>query len=198
MVKRGFTIIEICVVIFIILGAAFVFLPKGIESTKQAKLISHWVQQYSELEYMFSVIKSEFDAEGDYSPIKFQEKIESNLRLLKPVDRVYKQYLRNGIEINPVSLYNPEMFYETNNNEIVGFKWVKKDCKGHELCAVLTFDVNGYSEPNVFGIDIFGVNVKSDKITALGEGIESKELKKDCENSGIYCSYYYLIGGRFE
>ena len=83
-------------------------------------------------------------------------------------------------------------------NEIIGFKWINENCEKDELCAIMIFDLNGLEKPNVFGEDIFGININRNGISAFGEDTDINMLKQNCKSSGTYCSYYYLIGGHFE
>lgn len=197
--KNGFTIIEISVVFLLILGTLFIFLPKGIESTKQAKLISAWTQKYSDIQYMFGVMKTQMNVDDSFSMNNFRESVRTHLRITKPLEKPYEPSLKTGLKLDNTSLYKADKYYETVNGELVGFKWKDKNCQRDELCAVMTFDLNGVEMPNIFGRDIFGVNIYKDRVEAFGEEIsDTKDLKKYCDSTGIDCSYYYLIGGRFD
>ncbi len=64
----------------------------------------------------------------------------------------------------------------------------------------MMFDMNGIKGPNIWGKDIFGINIYIDgKITPLGYDWNLEELKQDCSEhgSGVSCSHYYRIGGDF-
>ena len=63
----------------------------------------------------------------------------------------------------------------------------------------MLFDINGILPPNRWGKDIYGVSIfDGGKIEPFGFELDMKELKKDCLDTGISCSYYYKIGGGFE
>lgn len=207
--KNGFTIIEVVVVFLLMLGIAFFILPKSFDNTKQAKLISKWAENYSEAEYMFSVIKAQKDGEIrerlDYIKSD-KERNKLLLEIIKPYLRItskvgsdYKQYYMNNLAVAPGGKYYFDTFYFTNTNQIVGLKWIKPDCKDIDVCAVMDFDVNGLSKPNAWGTDIFGINILKDSIEPIGKNIDPNILKDDCSKGGfgVYCSYYYLIGGKF-
>ena len=194
MQKNGFTIIEVVVVFLLILAVTFFVFPKSLDNTRQAKLISKWTQKYSELQYMFSVINAQQDGE-------IQEKtIKSYLRITSKVPSNYKQYYMNKQVVPSNSEYYFNEFYLTGSGEIVGLKLINEKCKTNVVCAIITFDVNGLNPPNTWGYDVFGINVFKEKIEPLGKDINSDFLKLDCskKGSGVYCSYYYLIGGRFD
>src|SRR5574344_376516 len=200
MKKNGFTIIEICVVFLIILGALFLFIPKGIESTKQIKLISKWAQKYSDIQYMFVVIKTQIEMSGKTPTNQLKEDIMRNhLRIVKPLDKVYKPLLKNGKKLDKQYLYSVPNYYLNNNDEIIGFKLTNKNCDNKNLCAIMTFDLNGIDLPNIYGKDIFGIKIYKNRVEAFGTDTQStQELKNNCQKTGLDCSYYYLIGGHFE
>lgn len=208
--KKGFTIIEVVVVFLLILGITFLILPRSLNGTKQARFISKWTQTYAEIEYMFSVIRAQQEDEiqeklnktndNDNKKLVILESIKPYLRITSEVPSTYKQFYMNGSEVNPSGRYYFKPFYFTSTKEIVGLKWVSEDCKGQETCAILSFDVNGILPPNTWGDDVFGINLLRKGIEPIGKGIDADLLKADCdkEGFGIYCSYYYLMGGRFE
>ncbi len=210
MCKKGFTIVEVVMVFLLILGVTFFVLPKNLESTRQAKLISKWTLKYNELEYIFSVIKAQQDselnnkfssAEGYNAKKKILlDVIKPYLRITSKLDSKYVQYYMNGDKISPASKYYFSEFYNTSVGEIVALKWFNDNCKNNLPCAIIVFDINGIAKPNKWGHDIFGINVLKDDINPIGMGIDPYVLKKDCSNKGYgtYCSYYYLIGGKFE
>lgn|SRR5574344_528534 len=201
--KKGFTIIEVSIVFLLIFGVTFLVLPKSFNNTKQAKLISKWEQTYSELEYTFSVITAQRDDKfnkTNYDEEKFKEIVRPYLRIKSELKMPYKQYFMTQKEVLLKTKYHFDKFFITSYNEILGLKWINGKCQGKEVCAIMTFDVNGLTQPNVWGKDIFGINIYPDKIEPLGKNQTPEELKLDCskQGSGVYCSYYYLIGGRFD
>lgn len=210
MQKKGFTIIEVVVVFLLVLGVTFFILPKSLNNTKQARLISKWTTIYADLEYMFSVIKAQRDSEisqkineahnnQDRNNVLL-EAIKPYLRITSKVGSDYKQYYMNGVAVYPSGRYYFDNFYYAGPDEIIGLKWINPNCKNQDICAVMSFDINGISKPNTWGYDIFGINVLRSGIEPLGKNIDPEILKDDCSKNGLgpYCSYYYLIGGRFE
>lgn len=210
MQKNGFTIIEVVVVFLLMLGVVFLVLPKSLNSTKQARLISKWAEKYSELQYTFSVIKAQKDTEIEEKLLKAaddKEKKEILLEAIKPYLRItseikvpYKQFYMDGTEVKPGDKYFFDNFYFTKLGEIIGLKLINPKCSKDEPCADMSFDMNGFEKPNTWGYDIFGINVFNGEVEPFGKGIDLDILKKNCSKygSGIYCSYYYLIGGRFD
>lgn len=210
MQKKGFTIVEVVVVFLLILGVTFLILPRSLDSTKHARFISQWHEKYSEVEYMFSVIKAQGDCELKE---KFQDAHNNNerteillqtikpyLRTTSPVETGYKQKFMNGGVVSPGGRYYFDSFYLTDSNEIIGLKWYAQHCTANEVCGMISIDLNGAEPPNVWGYDVFAINIYNDKIEPLGKQIAPDILKKDCTKFGfgLYCSYYYLIGGEFD
>lgn len=208
--KNGFTITEVIIVFLLILGMMFFILPMNIQNTRQAKLISRWSDKYNELEYMFSVMMAQKtpDATGLFSSIKNDgneaqsvlNSIKSYMRVTSEVKEPYVQHYMDKKPSDTVNTYHFDKFYFTSGNEIVGLKLINPHCKENDICAVISLDINGTKSPNTWGYDIFGINLLDNKIEPLGKGIESDVLRDNCSKhgSGIYCSYYYLIGGRFD
>ena len=210
MKRTGFTIIEVVIVFLLMLGVAFLVLPKSLDNTRQAKLISKWTETYSELEYMFSVIKAQSDYDIDVK-IKNAENNEVRKQIvldtIKPYLRItaeaapnYRQYYMSKMLVPEGGKYFFTNFYVTRSNEVIGLKWINSKCKEREVCALLSFDINGEDLPNTWGYDVFGINIFKDKIGPIGEGYIPDVLKSDCSKngSGLYCSYYYLMGGKFD
>lgn len=208
--KRAFTIIEVVMVFLLILGVTFFMMPLNIQTTKQAQFISQWNEKYSQLQYMFSVIIAQKDGEIKE---KFAEAnndedrknivlnaIKPYLRITSEVKTPYKQLYMNKSAGALLKVYDFNNFYYTSSGEIVGLKLINPNCDKDTVCAVINFDLNGEKTPNEWGRDIFGINVLKDSIEPLGKNLSPDVLKYDCskKGSGVYCSYYYLIGGRFD
>ena len=208
--KTGFTIIEVVVVFLLMLGVTFLVLPKSLDTTKQARFISKWSATYTGLQYMFSVISAQkdsdiqekiTDANNDNDRKKIIiDAIKPYLRITSEVKTLYKQYYMNGVEVKPIDNYYFDKFYLTTSNEIVGLKLVNANCKKEEVCVIIVFDINSLEAPNKWGYDIFGINVLKHGIEPLGKDFDIDTLKRDCSKHGfgLSCSYYYLIGGKFD
>ncbi len=209
--KNGFTIIEVVIVFLLILGVTFFILPLSLNNTKQAQFISKWVNTYSGLEYVFSSIKAqnELDLEqkfrhaqnNDYKTAVMLNIIKPYLRFKSGVsNQTYQPLYMDKKAIAQGDKYYFDNLYFWDEDKIFGLKWVSDKCKENDVCALMLIDINGIKLPNTWGKDIFGVNIFKDKIEPLGKNIERTILKNDCSpfGFGVYCSYYYLIGGEFE
>lgn len=209
--KNGFTIIEVIAVFLLILGVTFFILPMSLDNTKQARLISKWTEVYSEMEYMFSVIKAQTDG---YLEEQFKRapdnkgRTELLLGVVRPYLRIksgvatsdYSQSYMNKTPVRENDRYYFDNFYYTSSDQIVGLKWFTKNCKDETVCGVIAMDVNGITPPNTWGKDVFGINILKSSIEPIGKNMDQDVLKNDCSayGNGIYCSYYYLIGGKFD
>lgn len=210
MSKRGFTIIEVVVVFLLMLGVVFLVLPKSLDTTRQARFISKWSEKLSELEYMFSVIKAQKDGEIKEQFNKTQnyndeekllvETLKPYLRITSEVKTVYTPLFMDKTFATSGTQYYFDKFYFTSSNEILGIKLLNPDCENEEVCAIVLIDLNGIKPPNTWGYDVYGINVFPNKIEPFGKGIDPDILRRNCSRrgSGLYCSYYYLIGGRFD
>jgi len=209
--KNGFTIIEVIAVFLVILGVTFFILPMVLNNTKQAHFISEWSETYSKMEYITSVIRVQNDAELRKKFKKTQnneviaaivlETIKPYLRIKTGVEQSqYKQHYMNKEPVKSWDKYYFDNFYMTEENQVVGLRWLNKNCHEKTVCGMLFFDLNGIKPPNTWGKDIFGINILEKGIEPMGKNIDSGTLKGDCSNNGagVYCSYFYLIGGDFE
>lgn len=210
--KNGFTIIEVVVVFLLILGVTFLVLPRSLDNTKQARLISQWSTKYSELEYMYTVIKTQEDGEYLRELAKPKKDVPNNCtipELFKPYLRIvdeftsqdYKPTYMNQRPVSKQDRYYFDKYYQNEEGEIISLKWLKKNCLENEtICAIMSFDMNGKEPPNRWGYDIFGLNMFRNDFRAIGKGIPPDILKSDCSKCGygVYCSYYYLMGGHFD
>jgi len=209
--KNGFTIIEVFAVFLLILGVTFFILPRILDNTKQASFISKWSEKYTELEYISSVIKAQDDTElkKKFKKAKNNEVMaEVALQTVKPYLRIksgvaqseYKQFYMNKESVKKWDKYYVDNFYLTEENQIVGLKWLTKDCHYKTVCGILIFDLNGVQKPNTWGKDIFGINILDKGIEPIGKNEDAETLKGDCSRIGVgvSCSYFYLIGGDFD
>ncbi len=211
MQKQGFTIIEVAVVFLLMLMVTFFVIPPRLENTNQARFISMWTEKYSQLEYMFSVIKAQTGDEikETFATSKsIDVKNQILLDIIKPYLRItsilkssdYHPHYMNKSLVNKADEYYFDKFYLTSANVIIRFKGFNNQCTTNGVCAVIFFDLHGTMPPNAWGYDIFGINVLKNTIEPIGKGSDSDALKTNCSKMsyGVYCSYYYLIGGKFD
>lgn len=59
-------------------------------------------------------------------------------------------------------------------------------------CGWILFDVNGFTQPNTVGRDVFGVWVLQDRIVPIGSSVVNM-LVNECSATGYGCSSVYLL-----
>ena len=175
--KKHYWKLEYSIALFVFLGILLLVMPVSIENTRQANFISKWNEKLNRVEYMFSVINAHISDDMLKSMTKAKTADEREKVLLT----IVKPYLRIDIDANPVRHYRPRYMNGT------------KVYKGQTYF----FDDFYFAENN----SIVGVNIyDGGKIEPFGFDKSMQELKKDCSSNGtgVYCSYYYKIGGGFE
>lgn len=215
--KFGFTVVEIIVVIVVIIGIASFAVPAIMDNTNQARLTSTWRELYAEIEYVFSIIEVQTQEDTKETaiallkvPLHKQSQIKTaylfsvlrpSLRLKNGVENTtYKPVFMNGAPIPLDSPYYFDNYFFNSNQKIVGISWDYNDCKTAQVCGKISFDINGLKPPNAWGKDIFGANIFDTKIEPFGKELGQDEAKRECflKKTGLACSYYYLVGGRFD
>lgn len=212
MAKKYYLKLEYSILLFVLVGIFMLIVPLSFENTRQASFIAKWNEKYNRVEYMFSVINAHITDDVLKSFNKAanpQDREEILLAVIKPYLRIntekypsrhYKPKYMNGTKVYNGQLYKFEDFYFAENNTIVGIKDIQTD-KSDDALFIMMFDMNGVLPPNRWGKDIFGINIFNDRtIKPFGYDKDMEDLKQDCSKSGtgIYCSYYYKIGGAFD
>lgn len=195
----------------LIIFAVILFLIPTSFTSKEAGYISMWNEKYNKIEYMFTAMSAQADSEivkelkdetdNDKREILMIKLIQPYLRLEEIENKRlwYNPRYMNGKSVTNKDYYYFDTFYKSPNGLIVGVKDIIDE--GIDVPAfMMLVDVNGRKRPNVWGRDIYGVNIfKDGKIKALGYDKELDELRKDCSEtgSGVTCSHFYRIGGEF-
>lgn len=191
--KKGFTIVEVSILFVIFLIVAFLVAPLSLDDTMQAKNTSRWrsVQQdFSNIFYSINTQKEE-------SSLPFATVFETILdNEIKDNIEPYKITFKNGTY--PSSTYRFKDFKLTYSNAVVAIKLF--ETPQNDLQGILMYDVNGKRGPNVWGKDVFGLNIYNDKFEPFGKNESVSSQKQDCSKNGtgLCCSNYYLIGGSFD
>lgn len=209
--KKRFWKIEYSITIFVIFTITLLLIPSKFISSKEATYISQWNDTLNKMEYIFTAMNAQVDSDIVKSLKRAknnQERETLMMNLVKPYlriteqDEVTKKYTpsyMNGDPVLPKDDVYFEKLYLTTNGKIVGIKDIKDDDFYHPA-FIMMFDMNGPKGPNVWGKDIFAINIFIDgKITPIGSGLELSDLKQDCsiDGTGVSCSHYYRIGGEF-
>ncbi len=211
--RNAFSIVEVLIAVSLILMVAFILIPLNMANTKQAERIARWKNAYEEAKYSFELIKAndenffnlidEQSYKLDDNKIFNKIKPYLNIKEEKSPELYYKDYkyrFLNGRKVSPYSNFYVKSFSELESGVLIGFK-LNDNRLGQKNSpfGMMIFDINGFESPNRFGQDVFGIYIYKDKIKAFGEGQSHSALKMNCSpiGTGIFCSQYYLIGGKF-
>ncbi len=191
--KKGFTIVEVSILFVIFLIVAFLVAPLSLDDTMQAKNTSRWrsVQQD------FTNIYYSINTQKDENKIAFAEALNSIVNSeIKDNSTSYKITFMNGTF--PNNTYRFRDFKTTYSDATLAIKLFESP-QDNKL-GMLMYDVNGKVGPNVWGKDVFGMNIFDDKFEPFCKAESLSYQKQDCSKNGtgLCCSNYYLIGGSFD
>ena len=195
--KKAFTLIEVVILLVIFILVALLVIPLSIDDTIQARNISKWKQIHTDFTNIPTSVKSFSDRD-----MCLQDFV-TDLVKIHPLNKVvsYKIKYMNGD--TPAENYIFKEKYNTDSGAVLGFNWF--DCPqidsatNKKILGVMMYDVNGKQGPNVWGKDVFGMNIYSDEVTPFGKGASPEDIEFDCsrQGTGLYCSTYYINGGSF-
>lgn len=191
--KKGFTLVEVSILFVIFLIVAFLVVPLSLDDTMQAKNTSRWRSVQSDFANIFYSINTQ----KEYEDFDFKEAFKLVLaNEIKADAQPYKITFMNGTY--PNATYRFDDFKQTQGNSILAVKLFENPV--NDLYGVFLYDVNGSVGPNVWGKDVFGFNIFSDRFEPFCKSDSINEQKQDCSKAGtgLCCSNYYLIGGSFD
>lgn len=190
--KKGFTIIEVSILFVIFLIVAFLVAPLSLDDTAQAKNTSRWRNVQMDFANVYYSMNTQEDDITNFKET-FRSIIENDVKGDCPS---YKITFKNGTY--PNNTYRFSNFKTTFSNATLAIKLFDNP-KG-QLHGMLMYDVNGKTGPNVWGRDVFGLNIYNDKFEPFCKNDPLNTQKQDCSNngSGLCCSNYYLMGGHFD
>ena len=190
--KKGFTIVEVSILFIIFLIVAFLVAPLSMDDTRQAKNTSRWRSVQSD----FGNIVYYMNTDRNENNTGFEEALFKALENdIKNDTESYRITFMNGT--NPIGTYKFDDFKNTHSNATLAVKMFE-NTKGKR--GILLYDVNGKTGPNVWGKDVFGMDMYEDRFETFCKTEVINKQKLDCSKSGtgICCSSYYLIGGNFD
>ena len=193
MKKRGFTIVEVSILLVIFLIVAILVAPMSLDDTIQAKNTSRWRNVQTDFSNIFYSINTQ-KTEKDLDIAAVFDSVLSNE--IKGNVKPYKITFLNGTY--PNNTYRFSDYKLTQADSVLAYKFYDKPQKG--LWGVFMYDVNGTSGPNQWGKDVFGYHIYSDRFEPFGKNESINYQKQDCSKNGtgLCCSNYYLIGGSFD
>ena len=211
MKNLSFSLFNIVSIILILVIVVLIVLPFNLINMEQAQRIAKWKSEYEQLNYCFSlvnlhegsIIPTEEEAGKLISEEYILERFKSYFNLAEIDLRQLKKYSyrkMNGGIVSKDSQFYFDKFIIDKDGTILS---VKKN--EHEIISevqplfFMFVDINGVEKPNRIGRDIFFLNIYRNNISALGNGRAQSKLKSNCSpiGTGLYCSEYYLLGGKF-
>ena len=182
--------------IFVLLVIIAIIIPFSFSNTKEAHLITKWERVFEEVKYSYSVYSLSNSNKIDLKLLPGYLNIDKT-RENDPILNKYSYSFLNGKPVKENSRYYVDKFYFLEDSTIMGIK-IADTCNLGQTCGIIIFDVNGELGPNKFGKDVFGVNVYIDRVEAFGTNLSDRLLASDCNksSSGVFCSFYYLLGGK--
>ena len=190
--KKGFTIVEVSILFVIFLIVAFLVAPLSLDDTLRAKNASRWRGVQGD----FSNIFYSINTQKDNADFNFNDAFNSVMQAEIKSDRPsYKITYMNGTF--PSGEYRFSNFKQTFLNAVVAYTLY--DESQTDALGIMLYDVNGEVGPNVWGKDVFGYNIYSDRFEPFCKNDSVAVQKQDCSKSGtgLCCSNYFLIGGSF-
>lgn len=191
--KKAFTIVEVSILFVIFLIVAFLVAPLSLDDSMQAKNTSRWRSVQEDFSNIFYAINTQ--KEDDEKT--FEEAFNSTMaNEIKEGAKTYKITFMNGTF--PSDTYRFKEFKTTYSNAVISTKLFEEPRMG--IKGVLMYDVNGPTGPNVWGKDVFGLNIYEDKFEPFCKNDSLSAQKQDCSKNGtgLCCSNYYLAGGSFD
>ena len=193
MKKNGFTIIEVSILFVIFLIVAFLVAPLSMDDTLQAKNTSKWRSVQNDFRNIFYSINTSREEKD----VDFKEAFMSVIgNDIKNDLNSYRVTFMDGTY--PNDTYRFKEFKNTYANATIAIKLF--DNPQNNLQGLLMYDVNGKSKPNVWGKDVFGMNIYQDRFEPFCKEKTLNNQKQDCSKNGtgLCCSSYYLMGGNFD
>lgn len=192
--KKAFTIVEVSILLVIFVIVALLVAPISLDDTTQARNTSIWRTIQTDFDNIFYSVKNRIDENPDFD---FRATLENILESeTKASVKTYKISYLNNKPVN--NYYKFDNYKQTLSDSTLALKFLPENTNNVE--ALIMYDVNGNSGPNVWGKDVFGYSVYRDRLEPFCKGNLIDKQKLDCskQGSGICCSNYYLIGGSFD
>lgn len=207
----SFSIFNVISIMAVFLLVVLIVMPFNLINLEQAERIAKWKSEFEQLKYCFSLVNLH---EGKIVPSSEEvgkiitdeyllERIkpyfnfsDENIKSLKK----YSYRKMNGAPVDRESQFYFDKFFLDKNGMVISIrKNLKEDKSEKNPLFFMYVDINGVEKPNRIGQDVFFISIYENHINALGNGKEYIKLKSNCSpiGNGLYCSEYYLLGGRF-
>lgn len=193
--KDGFTLVEVIILFVIFLTVAILIVPLSIDDAITAKYNVKWQRVQSSFASI-PIYMMNTKSYKDSGVVSLEHFLAALIRVhpLKNVVNYKIKYMNNEI---PEEKYTFKEIYNTNNGASIAFNWYDdtNTIKGEDgIKGVLMYDVNGKRGPNVWGKDVFGFNIYTNKLEPFGKNEDPITIESDCskQGSGVYCSFAIL------
>ena len=192
--KKGFTIVEVSILFVIFLIVAFLVAPMSLDETMQAKNISRWKVVQSDFINIANTINLKISDGSNYQSA-FDSVMSEQVKT--PMTSYRISYMNGRIPVEGEQYYFKN-YATTQSGATIAYKFYPQN--NNTILGMLMYDINGQVGPNVWGKDVFGLNIYSDKIEPFCKNDVLQVQKNDCSKigSGLCCSNYYLIGGSID
>jgi len=209
--KQAFTLAEVLITLGIIGVVAALTIPSLIKTHQEKVTVNKVKKMYSTLNQALRQAINDYgevslwDLDGGgsrWSP-ESAENFWNNFKTYLKVAKEYQsgeecpvgsyKYLNNSSSTGIYGASNDYKKVILNDGSLLWIRTHGKNCqypdgKESDVCAIITYDVNGVKAPNTIGIDAFSFRVKSNTIVPNTD---------DCslESNGWGCSAYILHNG---
>lgn len=211
MKNLSFSLFNLVSVFLIAIIVILIVLPFNLINLDQAERIAKWKAEYEKLNYCFSLVNlhegSIIPSQEEAGKILTDEYILERIKPYFNFNEIsfiklnkYKYRKLNGRFMPKTSQFYFDKFIVDKDGSILSIKKRENEEQRENFLEFFMFiDINGTQEPNRIGQDIFFINIYKDHISALGSNRPYSKIKANCSaiGSGLYCSEYYLLGGRF-
>ena len=193
--KRAFTIVEVSILCVIFLIVAFLIAPLSLDDTMQAKNASRWRNVQTDFINISESVNNQREELGESFDFKTVIKQIINNETKNEI-LPYKISYMNGVSSNKKLPFNH--FRTTYSNATIAVELYEQP--QNEKYGEILYDVNGTTGPNIWGKDVFGLDITEQGFKPYCKMEPLHIQKRDCSKngSGLCCSNYYLIGGNFD
>ncbi|MBQ9245187.1 hypothetical protein IJ182_02850 [bacterium] len=203
-----FNIVAILLIIFLIF---LIILPFNINNLEQAQRIAVWKSKYEDIKYCFSlinlyessIVQTEMESGKLLTEETLTEKIKTYFNMANNPEYSSKRYRyrrMNGRPYLKTEQFYFNKFLKCKDGTIISVRKNESEIFSEKQPLYFMFvDINGKKKPNRIGQDIFFISIFRKHIEPLGHDQPYSALKTNCSPiaSGVYCSEYYILGGRF-
>lgn len=193
--EDGFTLVEVVILFIIFLVVAVLIVPLSVEDAVNTKNTAKWQRVQSGFSSIpISIMHSQnYKRDGSIIVEDFMAAL-IKIHPLKDVENYKIKYL-NGEQ--PDEKYTFPEIYNTNNGATIAFIWygdTNKKVGEDKVIGMIMYDVNGKRGPNVWGKDVYGLNLYTNKVEPIGKGEDPMTVENDCsrQGTGVYCSFAVL------